>query len=86
MKSYKTLFYGRVQGVGFRATCAKLANRLGIHGYVKNLDDGSVEAVFQCSEDAFFKIIEKLKNIFEIENIEVEEVNLDENFSSFEIR
>ena len=41
---------GRVQGVGFRyATCEEAARR-GLAGYVKNLPDGSVEAVFQGPE------------------------------------
>lgn len=37
--------HGRVQGVGFRYTTQHEARRLGIHGYAKNLDDGSVEVV-----------------------------------------
>ena len=34
--------YGRVQGVYYRYSCAKKALELGINGYVKNQDDGSV--------------------------------------------
>lgn len=37
--------HGRVQGVGFRYTTQHEARRLGINGYAKNLDDGSVEVV-----------------------------------------
>lgn len=37
--------YGAVQGVGFRFFTAREANRLGVHGYVKNQDDGSVRVV-----------------------------------------
>lgn len=42
--------HGRVQGVGFRYTTQHEARRLGLTGYAKNLDDGSVEVV-ACGED-----------------------------------
>ncbi|HEY6391625.1 MAG TPA: acylphosphatase [Bryobacteraceae bacterium] len=34
---------GRVQGVGFRYFVERAANTLGVRGYVRNLDDDSVE-------------------------------------------
>ncbi len=37
--------YGVVQGVGFRYHTQHQARQLGIQGYVKNCDDGSVEVV-----------------------------------------
>jgi len=37
------LFYGHVQGVGFRYTVQRYASSLGISGWVRNLSDGSVE-------------------------------------------
>jgi len=39
----KFLVSGRVQGVGYRFFAERVANQLGIYGYVKNLWDGNVE-------------------------------------------
>lgn len=51
MKRVRVVASGRVQGVFYRATCARLARDLGLGGYVRNLSDGRVEAVFEGPED-----------------------------------
>jgi acylphosphatase len=43
---------GRVQGVGFRAWCHRLANGLGLRGTVRNREDGTVEAEVEGSPEA----------------------------------
>ncbi|MHA2288066.1 MAG: acylphosphatase [Promethearchaeota archaeon] len=50
--------HGHVQGVFFRYTTRKVARKLGLTGYVKNLPDGSVYIEAEGSED---KLIELLK-------------------------
>jgi acylphosphatase len=41
------LISGRVQGVFFRDACRRLAEQHGVAGWVRNLPDGRVEAVFE---------------------------------------
>lgn len=43
--------HGRVQGVGFRYFVQRAALELGLTGYVRNLDDGGVEAYAAGSEE-----------------------------------
>ncbi len=50
--------YGRVQGVFFRSTMRDVAKELGISGWVRNLPDGSVEAVVEGERGKVEKIIE----------------------------
>jgi acylphosphatase len=47
---------GRVQGVGFRYSMQREAERLEVHGWVRNRRDGSVEALVQGSEAAIAAI------------------------------
>ena len=47
MPAMQILVSGVVQGVGYRAWCRRAAKALGLHGFVRNLDDGRVEAVVQ---------------------------------------
>jgi acylphosphatase len=48
---------GRVQGVGYRYYTGRQAQQLGINGWVLNLQDGRVEAVFEGSRGAIEKML-----------------------------
>ena len=51
------LFYGRVQGGGFRYHATYKASLLGLTGWVRNLEDGSVEMEVQGSPDQINELI-----------------------------
>jgi tRNA pseudouridine(55) synthase len=53
--------YGRVQGVGYRYFVKEKVQSLDIFGYVKNLEDGTVEVLAQGREENLQKLIEELK-------------------------
>jgi undecaprenyl diphosphate synthase len=47
MMDLEVRLFGRVQGVGFRATIKNSVNKIGLKGWVKNNDDGSVSILVQ---------------------------------------
>jgi acylphosphatase len=49
---------GRVQGVFFRAEARARAESLGVAGWVRNADDGSVEAVFEGADEQVESLLE----------------------------
>ena len=53
---------GRVQGVGYRAFVERRAAELGLHGWVRNRRDGSVEAVVQGSDAAVDAMLDQCRS------------------------
>jgi len=49
---------GRVQGVFFRMETKQAADQQGVFGWVRNLQDGTVEAVFEAERDRVDAIID----------------------------
>ena len=70
MKAFKARIYGRVQGVFFRATTAELATKLGLDGYVRNCNDGSVEVFAQGDEEKLHELIKFLHKGPELAKVE----------------
>jgi len=57
VKRVRVLVSGRVQGVFFRQTCARLAREAGVGGSIRNLADGRVEAVFEGDDAAVDRLV-----------------------------
>jgi len=55
------LFLGKVQGVGFRYTTLSFGQELELKGWVKNMSDGSVQAVVEGPREKIKELIAKLK-------------------------
>lgn len=82
MKSYRFFISGRVQGVFYRAYVAKNAQKAGFGGYVRNLDDGRVEAVVSCEAERLPDFIELLQKGSEKSRVEsIDQIAIEESFS-----
>jgi acylphosphatase len=85
----KAIITGRVQGVFFRAKTKREAMKLGIQGYVKNLANGSVEAVFQAEPLKISQMIKwcnKGPAASSVEHVLTEQIEHVINFDGFTIR
>lgn len=58
MKRIHIIISGRVQGVAFRAATREKAISLNLSGWVKNMQDGQVEAVFE-GEDGQVEVMHR---------------------------
>lgn len=53
----RVVVHGRVQGVFFRDTARRMAQSRSVAGWVRNREDGAVEAVFEGAPDAVESMI-----------------------------
>jgi len=84
----RVLVSGLVQDVWFRATTAKQAARAGVRGWVRNLADGRVEAVFEGPEDAVNEMLDfcaRGPEMARVDRVEVVEES-PEDLEDFRIR
>lgn len=78
---------GKVQGVFFRAHAKEQALKFGLTGYVKNLPDGTVEALVQGEEAAINNFIEWCKKgspSAQVEKVAASWGHPAENYDSFQ--
>lgn len=84
----RLLVQGKVQGVFFRENTKQKAQELGLTGWVKNTDEGAVEAVFEGEKEKVSEIVEWLKNgppLAKVENVEIEWQEYQNEFTGFQV-
>ncbi len=81
------IFIGRVQGVGFRFTAHRMANRHQLTGFVRNLSNGSVEMLAQGTTDDIDDCIEDIKEYYpgHIRDMNINEIPPDPKHTDFKI-
>lgn len=81
------IFFGRVQGVGFRFTALRTANRCELVGWVRNLPDGSVEMLAQGRKADIEQCLAEIKDYFSgyITEIKTDEVPTNPAYNDFRI-
>lgn len=85
-KSFKIKVFGVVQGVGFRAYVRHEARSLGLKGYVKNLDDGSVEILAIGPLEALESLIARIRGAkppIRVTSLKVEEEEPKQVYTDF---
>ncbi|HCM81974.1 MAG: Acylphosphatase family protein [Candidatus Gottesmanbacteria bacterium GW2011_GWA2_44_17] len=88
MKQYHLIITGDVQGIGYRSWIKREAQRLDIAGWVKNREDGSVEAVVQGEKKHVEQILERAKKgpeVAWVEKVIVTEQPVEKNLFTFEV-
>lgn len=80
---------GFVQGIGYRKWTKKEAQKVALTGWVRNLPDGSVEALLQGDKDILELFIEKLKQgpfMADVKSVDTVWEEQKEVFEDFTIR
>ena len=86
MVRYYMIFDGRVQGVGFRFFASYTAKKYHLSGWVRNMDNGMVEAEIQGDDNNINKFIGEVKkgNMFiRVDDISVRKIHLIEGEHDF---
>lgn len=83
----RIIFYGRVQGVGFRYKLRWLADAYGVTGWVRNEYDGSVCAELQGAEESIDRVLQDINKdrYIVIDDIKRKKLPLEEDERRFVI-
>jgi acylphosphatase len=84
----KLRIFGRVQGVGYRETLRREAERCGVGGWVRNCSDGTVEAHLQGEPEAVDRVVDWCRRgppAARVSEIRSEEVSGDAAVSAFRV-
>lgn len=85
----RVVFVGRVQGVFFRAHVQRFASELGLVGWVRNLPDGRVEALFEGENESVEEAIDLCQNrqpYAHVDSVELFREEVGEELRGFKIR
>lgn len=88
MEEFRAIVSGRVQMVMFRDFATRKARKVGVTGYVRNLEDGTVEVIAQGTKENLEKLIEYLHKgsiLSKVENVTIEWRTPQKIFDSFEL-
>ena len=88
MKRMHVFITGKVQGVAFRHHTAKMALSLNLKGWVRNLDDGRVEAVFEGVDDAvdaMFSWCNQGPSLARVTHVDAKEEPLPRLYTDFQV-
>lgn len=89
MKRIHVIISGRVQGVFFRAETQRAAMGFNLTGWVRNMQDGRVEAVFEGENDAMDKMLAWCHQgppAARVESVTITEENYLGEFRNFNIK
>lgn len=83
----KAIFIGEVQNVGFRIVISKLASKMNLTGWVKNLSNDNVEAEIQGDSNKINHLLKLLKDHkrIQVDHANVSELSLEKDEMTFEI-
>ncbi|MDZ7825612.1 MAG: acylphosphatase [Gammaproteobacteria bacterium] len=88
-ESVEGVCHGRVQGVAFRASMQREAERLGVQGWVRNQADGSVRFLATGAEEAVRALVDWARrgpSAARVDRLELDAASPPDTLEGFEVR